>query len=107
MQYGNIASRINGAGCIYTEYARTKHTYTSHKKFSKGKQAHVGMERSKPTEQDGNNTTTHTHHPYILCHFANYVLCLLVVCIGGLRKVVGRVLLCVVHVDVHGVCCAC
>ena len=26
-------------------------------------------------------------------------------CIGGLWKVVGRVLLCVVHVDVHGVCC--
>ena len=27
MQYGNIASRTNGAGCIYTEYARTKHIY--------------------------------------------------------------------------------
>ena len=26
-------------------------------------------------------------------------------CIGGLKKVVGRVLLCVVYVDVHGVCC--
>ena len=21
---------------------------------------------------DGNDTTTHSHHPYILCHFANY-----------------------------------
>ena len=27
MQCGNIASRTNGAGCIYTEYAHTKHTY--------------------------------------------------------------------------------
>ena len=63
------------------------------------------MKRSKPAEQDGNDTTTHSHYPYILCHFANYVLCLLVVCIAGLWKVVGRVLLCVVHIDVHGVCC--
>ena len=29
-------------------------------------------------------------YPYSLCHFANYVLCLLVVCIGGLWKAVGR-----------------
>ena len=50
-------------------------------------------------------STTHSHHPYILCHFANYFLCLLVMCMGGLWKVVGRVLLYVVHVDVHGVCC--
>ena len=35
-------------------------------------------------------TTTHFHHPYILCHFANDALCLLVVCIGGLWKAVGR-----------------
>ena len=27
MQRGNIASRTNRAGCIYTEYARTKHVY--------------------------------------------------------------------------------
>ena len=27
MQCGNIASCTNGAGCIYTEYVRTKHTY--------------------------------------------------------------------------------
>ena len=27
IQCRNIASRTNGAGCIYTEYARTKHTY--------------------------------------------------------------------------------
>ena len=27
MQYGNIASHTNGAGCIYTEYVCTKQTY--------------------------------------------------------------------------------
>ena len=33
--------------------------------------------------------------PYIciLCHFANYALCLLVICTGGLWKAAGRVLL--------------
>ena len=34
-----------------------------------------------------------------------FCVCYIVVYIGGLRKAVGRVLLCVVHVDVHGVCC--
>ena len=37
--------------------------------------------------------------------FKNYFSCLLVVYIGGLWKVVGRVLLCVMHIDVHRVCC--
>ena len=43
---------------------------------------------------------------YILCHFANCALCLLVVCIGGLWKAVGRevVGVYVVHADVHGEC---
>ena len=44
--------------------------FTSHKKFSEGKQVHVEMEASKPTKLDGNDTTTLSHHPYILCHFA-------------------------------------
>ena len=37
-------------------------------------------------------------------HFANYALCLLFVCIGGLWNAVGWVVLhgCVVHVYVHG-----
>ena len=26
----------------------------------------------KPTKLDGNDTTTISHHPYIVCHFANY-----------------------------------
>ena len=49
-----------------------------------------------------NDTTI--HHPYILCHFASYVLCLLVVCIGGLfmeGSGVGSAGY-GVHVDVHG-----
>ena len=47
----------------------------------------------KPAKQDRNDTTTHLHHPYILYHFANYAVCLLVVCISGLWKAVGMVLL--------------
>ena len=43
------------------------------KKFSKGKQVYVGRcNPPKPAKQDANDTTTHSHHPYILCHFANY-----------------------------------
>ena len=38
------------------------------KKFTEWKQAHVGMELSKPAKQAG---TTHSHYPYLLCHFAN------------------------------------
>ena len=48
---------------------------------------HVGIEPSKTI--DGNDTTIHSHHTYILY----YALCLLVVCIGGLWKAVGRVVL--------------
>ena len=33
------------------------------------------------------------NHPYISVHFATYALCLLVVCIGGLWKAVGWVVL--------------
>ena len=31
-----------------------------------------GWKPQKPTKLDGNDTTTSTHHPYILCDFANY-----------------------------------
>ena len=31
---------------------------------------HVRMEASKPTKLDRNDTTTLSHHPYILRHFA-------------------------------------
>ena len=64
------------------------------------------MNPQKPAKQDENDTTTHSHHPYILCHFDNCVLCLLVGCIGELWKAVGKELLGVyiVHVDVHRVC---
>ena len=51
------------------------------------------MEPSKTNQTNGNDTTILSHHPYILCHFASYALCLLVVCIGGLWKAVGWVVL--------------
>ena len=60
--------------------------YTSHKKFCEGKQAHVEMEASKTNQtiQMGiNDTTTLSHHPYILCHFAaTYANMLCVSCEG-------------------------
>ena len=37
-----------------------------------------------PTKLDGSDTTILSHHPYILCHFANYALCLLLVYTEGL-----------------------
>ena len=43
-----------------------KATETSHKKFSEGKQVHVGMEiwkPQKPAKLDGNDTPTLSHHP--------------------------------------------
>ena len=51
----------------------------------------------KPTKLDETDTTI--LHPYILCHFAKYALCLFVR-IGGLWKAMLHG--CVVHVDVHG-----
>ena len=44
----------------------------SQKSFPIENKHHVGMEPSKPAKQDGSDTTTHLHHPYIFCHFANY-----------------------------------
>ena len=29
---------------------------------------------TKQAKQDGNDTTTLSHPPYILCHFANYIM---------------------------------
>ena len=55
----------------------------------------------KPAEQDENDTFTSSLS--ILCHFANYALCLLVG-VAGLWKVVEKSL---VHVDVHGECVCC
>ena len=34
----------------------------------------------KPTKVDGNDTTILSHHPYILCHFANYAF-VFVICV--------------------------
>ena len=64
---------------------------------------HVGMEPSKTSQ----TTTTHLHHPYILCHFANYALYVFVSCVHSrVVEGIGRVHTggCVVHVDVHGEC---
>ena len=47
---------------------------TSHKKVFRVKTSACRDE--KPAKQDGNDTTTHSHHPYILCHFANYIVLL-------------------------------
>ena len=33
---------------------------------------HVGMETSVVNRTTWNDNTTLSHHPYILCHFANY-----------------------------------
>ena len=83
-------------------------TIIDRKVFPNEKKAHVGMEPSKSSKQDGNDTTT--HYPYSLYHFANYALCLLVVCIAGLWKTVGLelgyccMLMCVESVYVVGGC---
>ena len=65
----------------------------SQKSFLNENKRMQGWNPQKPTKLDRNDTTTISHHPYILCHFANYALCLLVVCIGGLWKAVGWVVL--------------
>ena len=39
--------------------------------FSEWKQAQVGWNSQKPTEQDGIDTTILSHHPNILCDFTN------------------------------------
>jgi len=42
-----------------------------------------GWNPKKPTKLDGNDTTTLSHHPYVLCHFAaanTNMLCVLAVC---------------------------
>ena len=77
------------------------------KKFSECKQAQVGMEPSKISQQHHNTFTSSLH----LVPFCYLCLRLLVVCIGGLWKAVGRVLLgvwcmlmCVESVYVVGGC---
>ena len=64
---------------------------------------HVGWNPKKPTELDGDDTTTLSYHPYILCLFAaTYInmLCGFVSCVQ--RVVEGSVVgSAVVHVDVH------
>ena len=53
----------------------------------------------KNQQNDTSHTTTISHHPYILCHFVNYALCLLVACIVESIGVGSAG--CGVHVDVR------
>ena len=53
---------------------------------------HVGMETSKTNQTTvyGNDTTTLSHHPYILCHFAaTYTICFVFVSFVQRRVVEG------------------
>ena len=59
------------------------------KSFLNENKCMYGWNPQKPIKVDGNDTTTLSHQPYILCHFADlhkYALCLLVVYRGGLWK---------------------
>ena len=59
-------------GYEYNVYSRWKKYCKVTKKFSEWKQVYVGMEPSKSSQtRCGNDTTTHLHHPYILCHLHN------------------------------------
>ena len=51
-----------------------------------------GTLKNQPNNMGTTPQHIFSHHPYIVCHFANYALCLLVVCIRG-WKAVGRVVL--------------
>ena len=67
----------------------------SQKKFSEQKQVHLGMDLSEPAKQDGNDNTILLYHPYRLCHFANYALCLLCSsegtrCMGVVKVLLGH-----------------
>ena len=87
------------------------YTYKLTIKFSEWKQAQVGMEPStKTTTLDGNDTTTLSHHPYVLCHFSitcTNMLCVFVVC-RGLWKAVWWVVVgvwCMLMCMGSGLCC--
>ena len=54
-------------------YKKKSSIYKVTKKLSEWKQAHVGIEPSKPTKLDGNDTTILSHNPYILWHFVNWI----------------------------------
>ena len=62
----------------------------------------------KPSKLDGNDTTTLSHHPHILCHFAATYTNVLCVCSCLQKRVVEGSGVgsagCEVHVDVHGEC---
>ena len=51
------------------------------KSFLKENKHMQGWNPQKPIKLDGNDTTTSTHHPYILCHFATTYTNMLCVCL--------------------------
>ena len=61
-----------------------------------------GWNPQKPTKLDGNDTMIFSHHPYILCHLANYALCFVLVRIYRRVTVWNGSAGCVVHADVRG-----
>ena len=83
------------------------HYPTSHKKFSEGKQAHVGMESSKTNQTRMGMTPQHLHTIPTSCAI---LLPLTQICFVFVSCVQRRVFRgsgvgsggCVVHVDVHG-----
>ena len=90
-QYAHTCMCIQAYTCTPTHTGKHTYTYTlvSHKKvFSTKTSACRDGTLKIPTKLDGNDATILSHHPHILCHFANYALCLLFVCIGGLWKAV-------------------
>ena len=83
-------------------------TYTSHKKFSEGKQAHVGMEASKTNQTRWKSMTPqHLHTIPTSCAILPPLgqICYAFVSCVQKRVVEGSVVEsagCVVHADVHG-----
>ena len=67
-------------------------------------QVHVGMEASKPTKQDGNDTITVSHHPYILCHLATTYTNMLSLCLFVVGWVVVGVRCVLISME-SGLCC--
>ena len=85
----------------------------SHKKFSEGKQAHVGMEALKTNRTRWESMTPQHFHTIptscaILPAQFQYAMCLLVVCREGLWKAVGSVVVgvwCILMCMESELCC--
>ena len=82
------------------EYVKVTKSFLNENKCMKG------WNPQKTSKLDGNDSTTLSHHTYILCHFAATYTNMLCVCSCAQRRVVEGSVVgnagCVVHVDVHG-----